>query len=215
MVKTYVIKADEGTGYSASTNGIAIRLGEVTFFNPKQVICIDRDVPDSRFMREDLYTKEEVDKAFERGLRRGKKEGWGLARSLMLTPEDGGIGIAGITAAFGDDASGYKIMKDLGVFGAEQMYKDWRAHQEKELEPGDIIVNQRGSKGIVTAAGNGSVYILYSDGSCGDYNRLNVKAQLEKDSSLPNGWAKTGEKVDVYSLLSKIMRDTPRWNGAV
>jgi hypothetical protein len=214
VTKTYVIKADPTTGYSASTDCCTARLSEVAFFNPVKVICVDRDVPDSRFMREDLYSKEEVDKAFERGLRAGKKEGWGLARKLMLTPEDGGIGIAGIIAAFGDDACGYDIMKDLDVYVAENRYNKWRAHQEKVLEPGDIIVNNNGAKCIVTAAGSGYLYILYSDGSCGDYNKTNVKKQIEKDISLPDGWAKTGEKVDIEALLGKIKRDNPRWNGA-
>lgn len=215
VTRTYVVKMGGEGAALANRDVVSEEINKITFVRPVNVICVDRDVPDSRFMREDLYTKEEVDKEFARGLRHGKKEGWDLARALMLTPEDGGVGIAGITAAFGDDACGYQIMKDLDVSEAEQLYEEWRAHQEKVLEPGDIIVNQNGSKGIVTAADNGYLYILYSDGSCGDYNRTNVKKQIEKDSSIPDGWAKTGEKVDVASLLNKIKLDTPRWNGAM
>lgn len=207
VTRTYVVKMGGEGAALATRDVVSEEINKITFVRPVNVICVDRDVPDSRFMSEDLYTKEEVDKAFARGLRHGKKEGWDLARALILTPEDGGVGVAGIIAAFGDDACGYRIMKDLGVFEAEQLYKDWRTAAEKPFEAGDIIVNYAGSKAIVTAVEEKCLHIVRSDGTCNVY--------LTKERGRLKEWARTGEKADVASLLNKVKLDTPRWNGAM
>lgn len=192
ITKTYVVKmAAEGDAIQ-HRDFVSAEIEKITFVRPVNVLCIDRDVPDSRFMREDLYSQEELDKAYARGLRQGKKEGWSLARTLVLTPEDGGIGHAEITAAFGEAASGYMIMRDLGVFGAEQMYKEWRT---APLEVGDIVILKDANpvRGVVTSVEKDSEFcygILFEDGMHGSF----CLDDLEK----------TGEHVDLTDIFKKL-----------
>lgn len=192
VTRTYVVKmAGEGEAIS-SRDFVSEEINKVTFVRPANVLCIDRDVPDSRFMREDLYDKEELDKTFARGLRHGKKEGWNLARKLILTPEDGGIGHAGITAAFGEAASGYMVMRDVGVFGAEQMYNEWRT---APLKVGDIVVLKDANpvRGVVTSVEKDSEFcygILFEDGMHGSF--------------CSNDLEKTGEHVDLTDIFKKL-----------
>ena len=152
VTKTYVVKMGGEGAALANRDVVSEEINKITFVRPVNVICVDRDVPDSRFMRDDLYTKEELDKTFARGIMHGKKEGWDLARALMLTPEDGGVGIAGIIAAFGDDACGYRIMKDLGVFEAEQLYKEYCSRASdtiKDIRGRIMVLITESSAGLV------------------------------------------------------------------
>lgn len=79
--RTYVIKADEETGYSTKAS-VSNRLDEVAFFRPNKVICITHDVPESWFTQEELWNKEEVEKFISDAKKKGREEAWALARKI-------------------------------------------------------------------------------------------------------------------------------------
>lgn len=190
--RTYIIKADEETGYS-SKGSVGNRLEEVTFFCPKKIYCVDHDIPDYRFTQEYLWIKEEVEQLVRDAEKKGRGEAWAVAQKILKDTKRGGYKPSELLEIF-DCASTYKCIVDNSIEEAMRKIKDW----EDTFHVGDIVVLRDANpvRGVVTniekyADTDEPCYgVLFEDGTYGSF----CSDDLEK----------TKEHVDLSEIFAKL-----------
>lgn len=123
--------------------------------------------------RSEWYAEEELipaDKTYSQGL----ADAWELAKKLVLSKEKGGYSATEVGEIFG--MSVFQILERLSV--EEAIAKIEAYKREKEIKVGSIVkVTDEGGEGIVTAICTTRIaYVLWKDGSCGDYELSELEA---------------------------------------
>lgn len=196
ITKTYVVKmAAEGDAIQ-HRDFVSAEIEKITFVRPVNVLCIDRDVPDSRFMREDLYSQEELDKAFARGKKEGCEEAWALARKIAGSPANGNYDWPVLRDIFGGDWTMMKIFDDSYETVKKKIFD-----YENTPKVGDIVTfkdpDSGSDRAVVTFVAkdidnpNDRCYgLLYDDGTHAVFAREDL--------------VKTNDHVDLSDIFKKL-----------
>ena len=192
--RTYVIKADEETGYS-SKGSVGNRLDEVTFFCPKKVYCIDHDIPEHDVIMEE-WDKEEVDQLIRDAKKEGCEEAWALARKIAGTVANGSYDWPTLREIFGNDWSTMKIFDDHYETVKKKIFD-----YENTPKVGDIVTfkdpDSGSDRAVVTFVSKGidnpndwCYGLLYDDGTSAVFSREDL--------------VKTDEHVDLSDIFAKL-----------
>ena len=101
----------------------------------------------------------DVNKTYSQGL----ADAWELARKLYNTV------IQEVDEIFGVNGGFYEVMRDFTA--EEALAKISEYESAKEIKVGDVVrASKEGFNGVVTLVKNGRVYVMYDDGSCGEWS---------------------------------------------
>lgn len=132
-----------------------------------------------------------VRNAYEKGL----SDAWELARKISLHVTDGGVDMSPSELRTVFDIEPmvdptYCILRD---YKAEEVINRLKCYKDNKIEVGDIVFNDDTmEEGVVTHVGDGEIFMLYSDGSCG-----RAEGRLTK----------TGKKCDIGDFLAEIGKE--------
>ena len=148
------------------------------------ITCVHEGTDKPYFVEPDIYSKDWVseekiipaDKTYTDGL----NDAWELAKKILNMKMDVAVEAFDCT----------RISDVMEKFTPEEALAKIEAYEkEKEIKVGDVVLDD-GDKGIVTRSGNNYVYILWFDGSCGNYEPSKLK--------------KTDLHIDIEGLLRQI-----------
>ena len=119
---------------------------------------------------------------------KGLSDAWDLVKKLCLQESEGGLDADVYIKCFGSGTSLGNILKTYSC----QDVLDIVEQNKKELKIGDIV-EINGQNAIISAMADGNVYVIYTDGTCKDY-------QIDNQSIV-----KTGENIRISKILSKYL----------
>lgn len=120
-----------------------------------------------------LYT--ESDLKAER--QAGQNEAWELARKIVSSPENGGYSCLVLKDIFGS-GSVSNCFRSNTYQEAIDTIKKWE--ETANISVGDVLVSTGNLKALVTYIGDDYMCLLYSDGSCGQVLKEDIKEFYKK-----------------------------------
>lgn len=118
----------------------------------------------------------------------GLNTAWNLMKKLCLSEKDGGLDKDTYVNCFGTGVSvSYILMK----YDCKEVLNILKEYEER-LKVGDIV-EINGEKAVVVAKNDGNIYVIYTDGTCGNYQEDNQDIK------------KTDDKLRIAKLLSTYL----------
>jgi hypothetical protein len=140
--------------------------------------------------RRTLYT--ESDMKAER--QAGQNEAWDLARKIVSSPNNGGYTCPELKDIFGTGLVG-NCFRDNTYQEAADKERKWK--ETANIRVGDVLVSTGNLKALVTYIGDDYMCLLFSDGSCG---------QIVKDD-IKEFYKKTGQQFDVTTVIDLLKEE--------
>ena len=124
-------------------------------------------------------------KTYEDGL----NEAWELARKIICSTDRGGLRVSELEEIF-SCTDFDRVMANYTPQEAAAKIAEWEKKQE--IHVGDVLLDRIAGdiEVIVSRVQNNSIFVIWSDGSCGE---------LKADN-----FAKTGRHIDIAGLLAQI-----------
>ena len=134
------------------------------------------------------------DEGKDEGRAEGQNEAWDLARKIVSSPNNGGYTCPELKDIFGSNLVGH-CFRDNTYQEAVDKIKKWE--ETANICVGDVLVSTGNLKALVTYIGDDYMCLLFSDGSCG---------QVPKDD-IKEFYKKTGQQFDVTTVVDLLKEE--------
>lgn len=190
--KTYIVTVDEKSSFTGVMPMPAYgssRYDKVTITRPVSVAALDGNPK--------LYTSEVLDKERQAGEQAGQNEAWDLARKILKLPGLGGYTDQELCEIFNFGA--VPVISDLirryTYQEVADKVKKWE--ETANIRVGDVLVSPTNFKALVTCIGDDYMCLLFSDGSCG---------QIVKDD-IKEFYKKTDQRFDLTAVVDLLKEE--------
>ena len=142
----------------------------------------------------ELLAKFLTDRDVEKVKTEGQNEAWDLARKIVSSPNNGGYTCPELKDIFGSGLVG-NCFRDNTYQEAIDKVKKWE--ETANICVGDVLVSTGNLKALVTYIGPDYMCLLFSDGSCGQVPKNDIKEFYKK----------TGQQFDVTTVVDLLKEE--------
>lgn len=178
MADRYLVECTRKPSCDFGTNDYRFKDANVVKLWPNQGV----------FSTSELLSRE--CKAKSEGKEEGQNEAWELAQKILELPSKGGYTPEELVEIFGTDAAPYVHDLIRRYTFHEVVAKIQKWEETANICVGDVLVLPANVKALVTYIGDDDMCLLFSDGSCG---------QIDKDD-IKEFYKKTGQRFDLTTI---------------
>lgn len=135
-----------------------------------------------------------TDRDAEKVKTEGQNEAWELARKIVSSPNNGGYTCPELKDIFGSALVG-SCFRDNTYQEAADKERKWK--ETANIRVGDVLVSTGNLKALVTYIGDDYMCLLFSDGSCGQVPKYDIKEFYKK----------TGQQFDVTTVVDLLKEE--------
>jgi hypothetical protein len=186
MMERYLVECDTKPCCEFGTANFTFKNAQVVKLRPDQKVVWTRELEAREYQAKRDGRKE--------GLKDGQNEAWELARKIVSSPNNGGYTCPELKDIFGTGLAG-NCFRDNTYQEAADKERKWK--ETANIRVGDVLVSTGNLKALVTYIGDNYMCLLFSDGSCG---------QIVKDD-IKEFYKKTGQQFDVTTVIDLLKEE--------